>query len=119
MTMDRFSIGTVIRFVRERTKGPALIVGAVVAAASHGHVDMILADGSVCAMVVGSSCVVPGVLLWFNDGHGMDDDDPIEVTGVAGDRIDVRTRDGVERYMLVGQEPITRLPSTEKTTGGA
>jgi hypothetical protein len=118
MTMDRFSVGTVIRFVRERMKGPAVIVGAVVTATSKRRVDMIIADGSACAMVVGSDCVVPGVLLWFKDGHDMDDDDPIEVTDVAGNRIDVRPQDGVERYMLVGQEPVTPLPTSESIAGG-
>jgi hypothetical protein len=116
--MDGFSVGTVIRFVRERVKGPAVIVCAVITATSCGRVDMILADGSTCAMVVGSDFVVPGVLLWFKDGHDMDDDDPIEITDVVGNRIDVQTRDGVERYMLVGQEPVTPLSPSMKTVGG-
>lgn len=119
MTMDRFSVGTVIRFVRERMTGPAVIVGAVVTAASHGHVDMILADGSSCTMVLDGDRVVPGTLLRFEDGHDMDDDDPIEVTDVVGNRIDAQTRDGVVRYMLVGQEAITSSPPSEKATGGA
>jgi hypothetical protein len=119
MTMDRFSVGTVIRFVRERVKGPAVIVGAVATATSNGRVDMILADGSDCAMVVGGDRVVPGVLLWFEDGHDMDDDDPIEVTDVVRNRIDVQTQDGVERYILVGQEPIIALPPSEEAAGGA
>lgn len=118
MTMDRFSVGTVIRFVRERVKGPAVIVGAVVTATSNGRVDMILADGSTCAMVIGGDHIVPGVLLRFEDGQDMDDDDPIEVVDVVGNRIDVQTQDGVERYMLIGQEPITPLPPSEKTAGG-
>lgn len=117
MAMDRFSVGTFIRFVRERVKGPAVMVGAVITAASSGHIDMILADGSACAMVVGSDCVVPGVLLWFKDGHDMDDD-PVEIIDVVGNRIDVQTQDGVERYILVGQEPIASPLPPEKTAGG-
>ena len=117
MALDRFSMGTVVRFVRERVAGPALVVGAVVASASNGRIDMILADGSTCAMIVGSDRVAPGVLLWFEDGHDMDDDDPIEVTDVVGNRIDVQTRDGVARYILVGQATITSLPPSAKASG--
>jgi len=94
-------------------------VAAVVVAASNGHIGMILADGSNCAMVVGGDRIVPGVLLRFEDGYDMDDDDPIEVTDVARNRIDVQTQDGVERYMLVGQEPATLLSPSEEVAGGA
>jgi hypothetical protein len=117
--MDRFSIGTVIRFVRERVKGPAIIVAAVVTATSNGRIDMILADGSDCAMVVGGDRIVPGVLLRFEDGHDMDDDDPVEVTDVVHNRIDVQAPDGVERYILVGEEPVTPLSPSEETVGDA
>ena len=115
----RFSIGTVIRFVRERVKGPAIIVAAVVTATSNGRIDMILADGSDCAMVVGGDRIVPGVLLRFEDGHDMDDDDPVEVTDVVHNRIDVQAPDGVERYILVGEEPVTPLSPSEETVGDA
>ena len=119
MTMDRFSVGTMIRFVRERMKGPAVVVGAVVTAASTGGIDMILADGTRCTMVFSADHLVPGVLLWYKDGQDMDDDDPIEVTSVASNRIDLQTQEGVERYLLVGQEAATLLSRREKTAGGA
>jgi hypothetical protein len=69
-------------------------------------------------MVVGDDRVVPGILLGFEDGRDMDDDDPVEVADVVGSRIDIRASDGVVRYILIGREPVTSPSPSESIAGG-
>ena len=119
MNIDQFSSGTRIRFVRERVGGLTVVVDAVVIWTSGRCIGMAIADGRRCTMVLGADCVVPGILLWFRDGHDMDDDDPIEVTDVVGNTIEVPTREGERRYILVGQEHPTLSIAGARTPEGA